>query len=235
MPRRKGFTLVELLVVIAIIALLVSILLPSLQQAKEQAKMVMCMTNLRNIYGGFLLYVEDYDGWLPKPAMRINDNTYPTWNQVMTEYPTSIIDYIPPKVYIESTDIYDCPSDTEKDEANGSYAMNRWMSASNESGFVCNNCSYARDGHFRLWQAKEPDKMYLIGDARRPPIYYPYLLVRQTIGTVGEVRDNIGLRHSSKRDMANILFHDGHVEGLPDPDIAYMEWGKAPWFNPYEY
>lgn len=51
-PKRKagGFTLIELLVVIAIISLLVSILLPSLRQAKEQAKTVVCKTDMRAIY-----------------------------------------------------------------------------------------------------------------------------------------------------------------------------------------
>lgn len=62
MRRRKGFTLIELLVVIAIIALLVSILMPALGKAKEQAKAVACMSNQKQIVTAFKLYTSDWDG-----------------------------------------------------------------------------------------------------------------------------------------------------------------------------
>ena len=62
MKRLKAFTLIELLVVIAIIALLVSILMPSLQKAKELAKDVVCRTNQKHVAYAILLYVEEYQG-----------------------------------------------------------------------------------------------------------------------------------------------------------------------------
>jgi len=56
---KKAFTLIELLVVIAIISLLVSILLPSLQQAKELAKKTVCMSNLKQIGMAYQYYHEN--------------------------------------------------------------------------------------------------------------------------------------------------------------------------------
>jgi prepilin-type N-terminal cleavage/methylation domain-containing protein len=68
-PHRSGFTLIELLVVVAIISLLVSLLLPSLQKAKELARHTVCMSNVHHIGMAMLLYAEDYDGHKPATAL----------------------------------------------------------------------------------------------------------------------------------------------------------------------
>jgi len=59
-PAGRGFTLIELLVVVAIIALLVSILLPTLTKAKEQARQSYCMNSLKNITDGLAVYDADW-------------------------------------------------------------------------------------------------------------------------------------------------------------------------------
>ncbi|MCF7955900.1 MAG: DUF1559 domain-containing protein [Phycisphaerae bacterium] len=61
-----GFTLIELLVVIAIIALLLAILMPSLQAAKKRGQTVVCLNNLRQIGMAANLYANDYEDRIPR-------------------------------------------------------------------------------------------------------------------------------------------------------------------------
>jgi len=59
--KRRGFTLIELLVVIAIIAILAAILFPVFARAREKARQTSCLSNLKQIALGQLMYVQDYD------------------------------------------------------------------------------------------------------------------------------------------------------------------------------
>ncbi len=77
--RRGSFTLIELLVVIAIISILASVLLPSLKNAREAAKLSVCMQHLRQVSLATLVMADENAGW-------INGTGYPNVNPSMPDY-----------------------------------------------------------------------------------------------------------------------------------------------------
>lgn len=77
----RGFTLIELLVVIAIIALLLAVLLPSLQKVKDAAKSLVCRSHLRTLGISNMIYSNDNDSWyVPVIDTTMTANGEPTWN-----------------------------------------------------------------------------------------------------------------------------------------------------------
>jgi prepilin-type N-terminal cleavage/methylation domain-containing protein/prepilin-type processing-associated H-X9-DG protein len=87
MKRTSAFTLIELLVVIAIIALLVSILLPSLNRAKALAKKTVCMSQIKGMGLCALMYADSNNDCLPMAKTHYDDATQANhWAQVLSEY-----------------------------------------------------------------------------------------------------------------------------------------------------
>jgi len=76
-PIRHGFTLIELLVVIAIIGVLVALLLPALGAARRSARLVECLSNLRQLAATQLIYHEDYGRFPLHPKERVADAMAP--------------------------------------------------------------------------------------------------------------------------------------------------------------
>lgn len=112
--RRTGFTLIELLVVVGIIAMLASILMPSLSKAREQAKAASCLSNLHNVGLSLAMYLGDSRNYYPTAYNYIDGNGssggYYHWTAALDskEYEADIIAHKYPKLAKQ----YVCPSHT---------------------------------------------------------------------------------------------------------------------------
>ncbi len=100
----SAFTLIELLVVIAIIAILAAILFPVFAQARERARAAQCLSNLKQIGTGLMMYVQDYDEAYPAAQVR---PVPPVNGGGSTNMP--IDSQLAP--YIKNDQVWACPSD----------------------------------------------------------------------------------------------------------------------------
>ncbi|MBR4673229.1 MAG: DUF1559 domain-containing protein [Victivallales bacterium] len=85
MNNKKSFTLIELLVVIAIIAILAAMLLPALAKAREKARAISCVNNMKQLGTQTLLYCDDFDDFLPHgdSGVPAEGKVHPLWNEIM--------------------------------------------------------------------------------------------------------------------------------------------------------
>ena len=77
--------MIELLVVIAIIAILAGLLLPALAKSKNKAQQIHCLSNMKQMGVGFMLYAEDNDGELP-PTAHLSLNPEDIWINTLSPY-----------------------------------------------------------------------------------------------------------------------------------------------------
>lgn len=122
--QKKGFTLIELLVVIAIIAILAAILFPVFAQAREKSRQASCLSNLKQIALGQIMYAEDYDSKWPIYGMSARCAIAPhiNWDPRPPHFGYGYVGsdgqagylYMPYQLlapYLKSRDVWNCPSD----------------------------------------------------------------------------------------------------------------------------
>ena len=242
-PRKKrGFTLIELLVVIAIIALLVSILLPSLQKAKELAKNAVCMSQLKSAGLALALYADSSDEAIPRaitPTAPSDYSDYTFWGEDLATggYTESVYSLLCPSL---------APGDGQEPEDSDylrqlTYGM---TGCYNPTGVYY--WKPAGAGYYdnlilnKVWNTALSE-IVVDGMITRPwvevwprtiPLSAPnqYFCIRKGRPAAVETLDQMHFRHSSR---ANILFLDSHVEPCtPETEIAgnsiYPEYDTAP-------
>lgn len=230
MKNKCAFTLIELLVVIAIIAMLLAIITPALKKAKELAKSVMCMANLRTFGPVLMMYINDYDGkthdspngglwyFMNAPNREITpDRT----GGGMTEDPYWGVIYY--NLYIENKKVFKCPSAKQVDDfrrhdiweryQDATYGLNRYaINVKVEQLKVPSSIIYSQD-HMEHRLDDNGDMLYLRpGDTINLPQWRPEM---GDIGADPFYLDPIGevYRHNG---VSKGVWLDGHCEGIKE-------------------
>jgi prepilin-type N-terminal cleavage/methylation domain-containing protein/prepilin-type processing-associated H-X9-DG protein len=196
--RRHGFTLIELLVVIAIIAILAALLLPALSRAKESAKAVQCLNQLRQISLATRLYAEENGDLFPRSQHSANANKQLPWERALapvlgvsggTTAWTNLLQ-----------NLYHCPND--KQSGHLSYGLNYYVEVGDEDDYPGKPQTWRK-----LSQIAKPTTTIIYTEVS---IAADHVMPALCWLTVADAENDVAWqRHKQK---SNYAFVDGHVE-----------------------
>lgn len=227
--RHTGFTLIELLVVIAIIALLTGILVPALNRSREQARFVVCKSNLKSYGVLAFMYIEDNGGKMPDAwtsfynkheEYRGEPHRYCRWHNPdydLEKHPEYAGPFWP---YLKGKGIHICPSfyrianeygpthpehvDSIPIEPNYNYAMNSYLSLKNAIS-IKRHSEVFFFAEENLW-ITEPYNIYAFNDTAMC-VYQKW----DSFGTFHLTRD-------PEEGVVNAVFLDGQVQTVHRED-----------------
>ncbi len=206
---RRGFTLIELLVVIAIIAILAAILFPVFARAREKARQTSCLSNLKQLSLGFLMYVQDYDE-------RVLDG----WNALYA-CSNQWQGFLQP--YIKNDQLCQCPSG------------GTWTSYSSYNNYTWVYDHIRGQKMATISRSASPSEYFLMMDGYVPYLMGNPEDAATLRAYLGLDRANITERATRHNGMANVAFLDGHAKSQSEGDLTKRIADRTPpWFTDWD-
>jgi len=253
--KREGFNLIELLIVIAIIALLVTITVPSLGRAKDQARSAVCAANVRRLAVGANTYATKYDDFLPphrlpkNPDGSVYVNEYgrqkPRWPWFLHEEAGPVIEksQYPTDAEFQaatemSNDNFICPSMNDqyaRDIRNGAYGYNHAYLGSGRPNPKYTDRYVPMNWPVRIGRIFNPAETVMFGDSRGA-INGPSMSIRQHAYTLDAPRlaVSLGFTHFGPKNNIDPSVPEKYMHSPADArhlglaNIAFVDGHAGP-------
>ena len=210
---RSSFTLIELLVVVAIIGILASLLLPSLQKAREASERAVCASNMKQIAISLTNYYGDYSDIFPNG--KTNDTHSWDFPATDSQSPQQLL-----MLFLDAPEVFVCPTDKSPEDF-------RWWVYENHPDIEAASYGFSEVANW-YYEAREhvPFRVTLI---ERPSEYIMSTDYFHTVSFnpwhISPSSDTKRIDWWHSRSTVNAMYADGHVENIN----AYLGPSLSPW------